>query len=132
MLKTKTKPKPKTDDSLLTGEALLKRVQELEHLSKGDKAIECGYFTLDKDGNKRISLVKFLNALVEAEGIDLDGRRPKTGNRRGRGASFRTRVQASGTLLIGSVYTKQLNLSPKDEFEITLGRKHIKLIQVEP
>ena len=121
----------KTEDSLLTGEALLKRVQELEHLSKEEKAIECGYYTMDKGGNKRISLVRFLNALIEAEGIDLDNRGSRAGTRGGRSASFRVSVQANGNILIGTVYTQQMNLSPGDEFEITLGRKHIKLVQVE-
>ena len=123
--------KKKTEASPLQGEALFKRVREPEHLSKEEKVIECGYYTMDKGGNKRISLVKFLNALVEAEGIDLGGR-PSTGTRGGRSASFRASVQANGNILIGTVYTKQMNLSPGDEFEITLGRKHIKLIQVEP
>ena len=126
------KTKKKAEAPLLTGEALLKRVQELEHLTKEEKAIECGYYTTEKGGNKRISLVRFLNALIEAEGIDLDNRSPNSGTRGGRSASFRASVQANGNILIGTVYTKQINLSPGDEFEITLGRKHIKLIQVEP
>jgi hypothetical protein len=33
-------------------------------------------------------------------------------------------------LLIGSAYTKKMGLRPGDEFEITLGRKHIHLKQV--
>ena len=116
-----------------TGEALLKRVQALEHLSKEEKAIECSYYTMDKGGNKRISLVRFLNALIKAEGIDLDGGRgPSAGTRGGRSASFRVSVQANGNILIGTVYTQQMNLSSGDEFEITLGRKHIKLVQAEP
>jgi AbrB-like transcriptional regulator len=126
------KTKKKTEAQLLQGEALLKRVQELEHLSKGDKAIECGYYTVGKGGSKRVSLVRFLNALVQAQGIDLGSRGPSAGNRRGQSASFRARVQANGTLLIGPGYTRQMNLSPSDELEIVLGRKHIKLIQVDP
>jgi len=40
-------------------------------------------------------------------------------------------VQSNGNLLIGSAYTTQLGLKPGDEFEITLGRKHIHLKQLE-
>jgi len=32
-------------------------------------------------------------------------------------------VQSNGNLLIGSAYTKQLDLKPGDEFEISLGHK---------
>ncbi|CDN12229.1 AbrB family transciptional regulator [Richelia intracellularis] len=34
-------------------------------------------------------------------------------------------------MLIGSAYTKQMNLKPGDEFIITLGKKHIRLKQVD-
>lgn len=51
--------------------------------------------------------------------------------RGGRSASYRLTVQSNGNLLIGSAYTKQLDLKPGDEFEINLGRKHIRLKQVE-
>jgi len=40
-------------------------------------------------------------------------------------------VQSNGNLLIGSAYTKQMNLQPGDEFEISLGRKHIRLKQID-
>jgi hypothetical protein len=39
-------------------------------------------------------------------------------------------VQSNGNLLVGSAYTKQLGLKPGDEFIVTLGRKHIKLIPI--
>ncbi|MEL7226403.1 MAG: AbrB family transcriptional regulator, partial [Cyanobacteria bacterium J06576_12] len=56
----------------------------------------------------------------------------QTGNGRGgRSASYRITVQSNGNLLIGSAYTKQMGLKPGDEFEISLGRKHIKLKQIE-
>jgi hypothetical protein len=114
----------------LKGEALLKRVQELDHLSKEDKAKECGYYTIMKDGNERLNMMKFLNALIDAEGIELDGRTSNGNSRGGRSASFRISVQANGNLLIGSAYTKKMELTPGDEFEISLGRRHIHLKQV--
>lgn len=48
----------------------------------------------------------------------------------GRSASYRITVQSNGNLLIGSAYTKQMGLKPGDEFEISLGRKHIRLTQL--
>lgn len=120
----KKKPEP------LTGEALLKRVKELEHLSKEEKAKECGYYTLTRNGVERVNMMKFLNALIDAEGIELDGKQSGNG-RGGRSASYRISVQSNGNLLIGSAYTKQMDLKPGDEFEISLGRKHIHLRQID-
>ncbi|WP_317135042.1 AbrB family transcriptional regulator [Leptolyngbya sp. BL0902] len=74
-------------------------------------------------------MMKFRNALLEAQGIQFDGPQGSSG-RGGRSASYRISVQANGNLLIGAAYTKQMSLQPGDEFEITLGRKHIKLKQV--
>lgn len=114
----------------LTGEALLKKVKELENLSKEEKARACGYYTVTKAGVERVNMMKFLNALIDAEGIELDGKQNGNG-RGGRSASYRISVQSNGNLLIGSAYTKQMGLNPGDEFEISLGRKHIHLRQLD-
>lgn len=114
----------------LTGESLLKKVKELQHLSKEEKARECGYSTVTKSGVERVNMMKFLNALIDAEGIELDGK-SSTNGRGGRSASYRISVQSNGNLLIGAAYTKQMDLRPGDEFEISLGRKHIQLKQLD-
>lgn len=113
----------------LTGQELVQKVKDLEDLSKEDKAKACGYYTLTQAGNPRVNMMKFLNALIEAEGIHLDSTQNGSG-RSGRSASFRIAVQSNGNLLIGSAYTKKMGLQPGDEFEITLGRKHIRLKQL--
>jgi hypothetical protein len=113
----------------LIGKELLQKVKDLDELSKEDKAKACGYYTMTKAGKPRVNMMKFLNALIEAEGIQLDSS-PNGSGRGGRSASFRITVQSNGNLLIGSAYTKQMGLQPGDEFEITLGRKHIRLKQL--
>jgi len=113
----------------LTGEALLTRVKQLEHLPKEEKAKECGYYTITQNGLERVNMMKFYNALLEAKEIEIDGKQSGNG-RGGRSASYRITVQANGNLLIGAAYTKQMDLKPGDEFEISLGRKHIRLKQV--
>jgi AbrB-like transcriptional regulator len=123
-------PKQKKIEPLL-GEELLKKVKELENESKEDKAKKCGYYTVTKNGIERVNMMKFLNALIDAEGIQLDSM-PNVNGRGGRSASYRISVQSNGNLLIGSAYTKQMNLKPGDEFLITLGKKHIRLRQVDP
>lgn len=114
----------------LTGEELLNKVKELENYSKEEKAKACGYYTVTKNGVERVNMMKFLNALIDAEGIDLDST-SHTNGRGGRSASYRISVQSNGNLLIGSAYTKQMGLEPGDEFEITLGKKHIHLKQLD-
>ncbi|MEH1909925.1 AbrB family transcriptional regulator [Nostoc sp.] len=123
-------PKLKKIEPLL-GDELLKKVKELESESKEDKAKKCGYYTITKNGIERVNMMKFLNALIDAEGIQLDST-PSANGRGGRSASYRISVQSNGNLLIGSAYTKQMNLKPGDEFLITLGKKHIRLRQVDP
>jgi hypothetical protein len=114
----------------LIGEDLLRKVKELENLSKEEKAKQCGYYTVTKNGIERVNMMKFLNALIDAEGIQLDTS-PSLNGRGGRSASYRISVQSNGNLLIGSAYTKQMNLKPGDEFVITLGKKHIRLKQLD-
>ena len=118
-----TQPKP------LVGSTLIDKVKELGSLSKEEKAKECGYYTVTKNGVERVNMMKFLNALIDAEGIELDSTSNGQG-RGGRSASYRISVQSNGNLLIGSAYTKKMGLKQGDEFEITLGRKHIHLRQI--
>ncbi|MEC4804000.1 MAG: AbrB family transcriptional regulator [Jaaginema sp. PMC 1079.18] len=122
-------PKKKSDPTPLTGEELRLKVKELGDLSKEEKARECGYYTETKNGVERVNMMKFFNALLEAEGIELDATANGQG-RGGRSASYRISVQSNGNLLIGSAYTKKMGLEPGDEFQITLGRKHIHLKQL--
>ena len=112
----------------LVGEELLQKVKDLGSASKEDKARECGYFTETKTGVERVNMMKFLNALIDAEGIQLDSK-AVGGGRGGRSASYKITVQSNNNLLIGAAYTKQMGLKEGDVFSITLGRKHIHLKQ---
>jgi hypothetical protein len=121
--------KQKTSEPL-TGAALLQKVKTLATLSKTQKAKACGYYTVTKGGGERVNLLPFLKALLEAEGIALDGQAER--RRDGRSANYRVTVQANGQLLIGTAYTEQMALQPGDAFELVLGRKHIQLKQLDP
>jgi len=114
----------------LKGKALLQKVKELDNLSRTEKAKTCGYVTTTKTGQERVRMLQFYNALIEAEGIPLDGKQRETG-KAGRSASYRISVQSNGNLLIGPAYTKQMNLKPGDQFELSLGRKQIRLKQID-
>jgi hypothetical protein len=114
----------------LVGEELLQKVRDLGSASKEDKARECGYYTETKKGVERVNMMKFMNALIDAEGIELDSK-IGGGGRGGRSASYKITVQSNKNLLIGAAYTKQMGLKEGDVFEISLGRKHIHLKQLD-
>ncbi len=113
----------------LKGKALLQKFDELANLSKRERAQGCGYYTLTKENQVRANLADFYNALLEARGISLSPEGAKDG--RGREPTYRVSVHKNGQIVIGATYTQEMGLQPGDEFEIKLGYKHIRLIQLD-
>jgi len=71
-------------------------------------------------------MMKFLNGLMQRA---FSCCTPHANGRGGRSASYRISA-INGNLLIGSAY-KTNGFEGGDEFEITLGRKHIRLKQLD-
>jgi hypothetical protein len=113
----------------LTGKALKAKIKELSDLSKSETAKACGYYSIDKSGKVKVNLTKFYDAVLQSTGISVS--ETSHVDRRGREASYRATVHQNGQILIGAAYTKALNLSPGDEFEIKIGYKHIHLKAIE-
>lgn len=113
----------------LTGKALLQKVKELSHLPRRETAKKCGYYSVTKDGQTRVNLTDFYDAVLGAKGVPLEPGATKDG--RGREPTFRVSVHKNGQIVIGSTYTEQMGLKPGDEFEIKLGYKHIHLKQID-
>ena len=113
----------------LEGKALLQKVKELSDIPRRQRAKECGYYTIGKNGKERVNLTAFYDAVLAAKGVPLDPERTKDG--RGREATFRVSVHKNNQIVIGSSYTEKMGLKPGDEFEIKLGYKHIHLKQLE-
>jgi len=113
----------------LTGKALLQKVKELSHLPRRETAKRCGYYTVTKSNQTRVNLTDFYDAVLAAKGVPLNPEGTKDG--RGREPTYRVSVHQNGQIVIGSTYTKAMNLKPGDEFEIKLGYKHIHLKQVD-
>jgi hypothetical protein len=120
---TTGKPKP------LTGQELLDKVTSMGNADPKEKARACGYVTYTKNGQERVNLMQFNNALLKAIGVDL-GTSDENGSR-GRAPTFRVSVHKNGNILIGAVYTKKMGLKPGDQFEIKLGHHNIKLERVD-
>jgi hypothetical protein len=113
----------------VTGKELLKKVEELKGTPKKEMARTLGFVSKTKTGQERVKLASFMNALLEAKGVGFGGSSERDG-RGGRSASYRIQVQQNGNLLVGAAYTREMSLEPGTEFEIQLGRKHIKLVKV--
>ena len=120
---SKTKKKP------LTGKELLAKVQSMGGATKKEKARACGYVTATKNGQERVNLMQFYNAILAAKDVDLDANE-STGIR-GRSATYKVSVHKNGNLLIGAAYTKEMGLEPGDEFSIKLGNRNIKLERLD-
>lgn len=112
----------------LTGKALLNKVKELSHLPRRETAKACGYYSTSKEGQVRVNLTDFYDAVLAAKGVPLDPSGTKDG--RGREPTFRVSVHKNGQIVIGSTYTQEMGLKSGDEFEIKLGYKHIHLKQI--
>ncbi|MBW4554140.1 MAG: AbrB family transcriptional regulator [Aphanocapsa sp. GSE-SYN-MK-11-07L] len=112
----------------LKGKALLQKLKEFSDLTRREKARRCGYYTVGKNNQDRVNVAEFVEALLEAKGIALTPESGKDG--RGREPTYRVSVHQNGQMVIGSTYTKGMGLKPGDEFEIKLGYKHIRLVQV--
>ena len=112
----------------LTGKSLLQKIK-ISNLPKRELAKECGYYSVSKDGEVRVNIGDFYDAVLAAKGIALEPKSEKEG--RGREATYRVTVHQNGQIVIGSSYTESMGLKPGDEFEIKLGHKHIRLIQID-
>jgi hypothetical protein len=108
---------------MLKGAELLAKVKELEGSNKSQMARGCGYVTAKADGSEQVNFTAFYEALLEAKGVDLNGKTAK----RGRGLTYKTKVQFNGKLQIGDGYLREMGYEPGAEFDIKLGRNSITL-----
>lgn len=113
----------------LTGKELLAKVKENDGLTKRELAKECGYYTVSKNGQTRVALAEFYDALLAAKGIQLEPQKSADG--RGREASYTLTVHKNGQIVIGAAYTQEMGLKTGDEFKIKLGYKHIQLVKLD-
>ena len=115
---------------MLTGSDLLNKLKELGDISKSDLVRSCGYVSTRKNGEERLNLTSFYEALLEAKGVSLGANGFAGDSKPGRKLSYVATVQGNGNLLIGKAYSALLDLQVGDEFEIKLGRQQIRLVPV--
>ena len=90
----------------LTGKALLQKVKELSHKPRRETAKDCGYYSVTKDGQVRVNLTEFYDAVLGAKGVPLEPGTAKDG--RGREPTYRVSVHKNGQIVIGSTYTQEV------------------------
>ncbi len=116
----------------IAGKELLQLLKQNPGKSGKQLAELAGYTTTTKTGQQRVKMLAFQNAVLSANNISFKPDEEEvSGVRGGRKATYRIQVQQNGNLLIGAAYTRQMGLIPGTDFEIQIGRKHIKLIQVD-
>ncbi|AGY57807.1 AbrB family transcriptional regulator [Gloeobacter kilaueensis] len=115
----------------VTGRDLLQLIKQNPDKSARQLAEIAGYTTSTKSGQQRVKMLAFQKAVLEANNINFKGGEEEVETvRGGRKATYRIQVQQNGNLLIGAAYTRQINLKPGTTFEIQIGRKHLKLVQL--
>ena len=107
----------------LIGLELAAKVKELDHLSKTEIAIACGYVSKMKDGSDRVHFAAFYTAVLDSTGITLGPHRK---------LPYIATVQSNGNLVIGKAYTAMMDLDPGDQFEIKLDKNEITLTRMGP
>jgi hypothetical protein len=107
----------------LIGSELIAKVKELDHLSKTEIAIACGYVSKMKDGSDRVHFAAFYTAVLDSTGITLGPHRK---------LPYIATVQSNGNLVIGKAYTAMMDLDPGDQFEIKLDKNEITLTRMGP
>lgn len=109
----------------LKGEDLLARVRQLPpDASKSDRVRACGYVTTKADGSERLNYTAFYEALLEAQGVQLE---PSKG-RPGRRLTHLTTVLQAGHAVVGAPYLRAAGIDPGDCLTVKVRRGCVSLV----
>ena len=111
----------------LYGRELLQAVENMR-ADKSEKAIRTGHYTVTENGTVRAKNTQFLEALCEAKSIPF---KDKGGTKRGRNATYYTKVQQPGSITVGRRYIEEWGLRPGDPVKIEVKRKQLILRKLE-
>ena len=106
----------------LEGAELLKKVKQMKDSPKSEVARACGFVSQTKDGAERVNFTAFYDALLVAKGIEV-GRQKSPG----RALTYKAKLQGDGKLIVGSAYTRKMNLDPNTVFTIEVGQTKVTL-----
>lgn len=112
----------------LYGRDLLQAVENIR-ADKSEKAIRTGHYTINENGKIRAKNTQFLEALCEAKSIPYKDR--ANIGKRGRNATYYTKVQQPGSVTVGRRYIEEWGLTPGDPVKIEVKRKQLILRKLE-
>lgn len=112
----------------LTGQALLEHINQHKSCGKAEIARRAGYFKTKEDGTVVPHIPQFMNAIAEANGIHIEGKRGASGARK---RSYTTTCHATGIIMVGKTYTAEAGIQKGDKFKIEVLPGKIELIRVE-
>ena len=116
--------------AMLRGDSLLERIDQVNGMSRSELVRACGYVTRSEDGREHLRFTEFYEAILEAKGVRLPGRRSRLQAQRhaqGRHLSFNTHVHFNGNLMVGRAYVEKMHLQPGDRLRIQLDGAGIRL-----
>lgn len=119
---------PNLPQEPLTGKELLNAISTIQ-ADKSEKAIRTGYYTVTDKGTVRALNTQFLEALCDAKAIPFKDEGKY--RRRGRNATYYTKVQAIGSITVGRRYVEEWGLNPGDPVKIQVKRKQLILRKLE-
>lgn len=111
---------------LLTGAALLQKIQELGDAPRDQVAIACGY--VNKAGKPAYTV--FYEAIAQAKGVALapsSNAKPKS---RGKAPSYEVTINKQGVAPVGGAYTSLLGWTSGDKLRIAVDGGRISLERI--
>lgn len=111
---------------LLTGAALLQKIQEMGDAPRDQLAITCGY--VNKAGKPAYSM--FQEAILQAKGVSLAP--PSTARKasRGKQPSYEVTINKQGVAPVGGAYTSLLGWAAGDKLRIAVDGGRISLERI--
>lgn len=116
---------PMTNDRL-TGQELLDFVQNNPNMGKIELAKNAGYVNFTSSGKERAQLNRLYEAVMEAQGINLRGKRGKKQPLR---RKYETTVHRNNNIRISSIYVEEMNATQGDVFDIEVCVDRLILIK---
>lgn len=118
----------------LKGKDLLDAIKKNPDASKEELLSLCGYFNTREDGSKSFSptvMGQFYQAVIEAQGLDLDAlKKPSSSGRGGRSLPYTATCMKNGQVLLGAGYLKAGGYKPGDSFKVQTKDGAIRLVPV--
>jgi hypothetical protein len=113
----------------LTGSELLAFIKKQEpDCGKMEMARLAGYYKTREDGTVVALVPQLMNAIAEANGIHIEGKRGHQGARK---RSYVTTCHATGIIMVGKIYTEEAGIKKGDKFEIVVSPGSLQINRIE-